>query len=73
MEREYLINLRMKKNESQQDVANAIGISRQYYSMIESGVRQKRMDVVLISALANHFNISPADIVSYEEANSPAL
>lgn len=70
--RKYLIKLREKQNESQQDVANAIGISRQYYSMIESGERQKRMDIVLISSLARHFGVSEAEIVKFEQEKSPA-
>ena len=70
--REYLVKLRTKQNESQQDVADSIGISRQYYSMIESGERQKRMDIVLISSLARHFGISEAEIVKLEQEKSPA-
>lgn len=68
MPREYLVDLREKQNESQQDVANALGISRQYYCMIESGVRQKRMDVVLVTALANHFGVSAAEILAFEQS-----
>lgn len=64
--RDYLINLREQRNETQQDVAGALGISRQYYAMIENGIRQKRMDITLITALANHFKISPAEIVHFE-------
>lgn len=65
--REYLAKLRQQRNESQQDVAEAIGISRQYYRMIETGERQKRMDIILISALAKHFGISEAEIVNLEK------
>lgn len=65
--RNYLVDLRTKKNESQQDVAKALGISRQYYAMIENGARQKRMDITLITALANHFQISASVIVAYEQ------
>lgn len=68
--RDYLVNLRMKRNESQQDVADSLGISRQYYAMIEGGVRQKRMDITLITALANHFGISAATIVSIEQEDA---
>jgi len=62
----YLVQLREEKNQTQQDVADALGISRQYYAMIENGTRQKRMDITLITALANHFKISPAEIVHFE-------
>lgn len=67
MQRRYLADLRERKNESQQDVADALGISRQYYCMIENGDRQKRMDVTLIAGLANHFGISVAELVSLEQ------
>lgn len=64
--REYLVRLRTQRNESQQDVADALGISRQYYSMIESGERQKRMDITLIAAIAVHFGIPITEVVDYE-------
>lgn len=67
MRREYLARLREKQNESQQDVANALGISRQYYCMIESGDRQKQMDIMLLSGLANHFGIPVAELAAIEQ------
>ncbi len=39
--RVYLKRLRSEKNESQQQVADKLGITRQYYNMIETGERQK--------------------------------
>ena len=48
--REYLIEAREKAGLTQQDVANRIGISRQYYQMVETGERQKRMDLSLAGA-----------------------
>lgn len=68
MERQYLIDLRARANESQQDVADAIGISRQYYSFIESGERQKRMDITLATRLARHFSVDISVIVEHEDA-----
>ena len=65
--RTYLVNLRSQRNESQQDVADALGISRQYYAMIESGERQKRMDIVLLSAIAKHFEVPVYEIVAHEQ------
>lgn len=55
--REYLIKAREKAGLTQQDVANRIGISRQYYQMVETGERQKRMDLSLaggLSVVLNH-------------------
>lgn len=70
MLREYLVGLREQRNESQQDVADALGISRQYYCMIENGDRQKRMDLMLITGIANHFGVSVSEIVSLEQSVS---
>lgn len=68
MVRKYLMTLREQQNESQQNVADALGISRQYYSMIENGDRQKRMDVMLIAAISTHFCVPVAEIVAHERA-----
>ncbi len=66
--RQYLIDLREQRNETQQDVANVLGISRQYYAMIESAQRQKDMDAMVIASLAQHFGISFADFFERELA-----
>lgn len=68
VERKYLVDLRSGRNESQQDVADGIGISRQYYAMIEDGSRQKQMDITLISKIAEHFSVPISQIVSAEMA-----
>lgn len=65
--REYLIEMRKKRGESQQNVADALGISRQYYQQIEQGMRQQRMDIILVSKLADHFGITMNEIVRQEE------
>ena len=61
--REYLIEAREKAGLTQQDVANRIGISRQYYQMVETGERQKRMDLSLAGGLSVVLNIPIAEIV----------
>lgn len=66
--REYLIEAREKAGLTQQDVANRIGISRQYYQMVETGERQKRMDLSLAGALSVVLNIPIAEIVQRESA-----
>lgn len=66
--REYLIEAREKAGLTQQDVANRIGISRQYYQMVETGERQKRMDLSLASGLSVVLNIPIAEIVQWESA-----
>lgn len=49
-----------------QDIADKIGISRQYYQQIEAGERQKKMDITLVSAIANLFSVPIGDIVNEE-------
>ena len=66
MARQYLIDMRKQRNESQQDVATGIGISRQYYALIEDGARQKRMDIALAALLAGHFGVPVSTIVENE-------
>lgn len=66
--REYLIEAREKAGLTQQDVANRIGISRQYYQMVETGERQKRMDLSLAGDLSVVLNIPIAEIVQRESA-----
>lgn len=56
--REYLVKLRKQYDLSQQDVADYVGISRQYYNAIENGVRQKKMDITLITKFADLFKTS---------------
>lgn len=65
--REYLIEAREKAGLTQQDVANRIGISRQYYQMVETGERQKRMDLSLAGGLSVVLNIPIAEIVQREK------
>lgn len=67
--RDYLIKLREKHGESQQDVADALGISRQYYQMIERGERQRKMDTTLVIGIANHFGISAAKVIEAEQSS----
>ena len=66
--REYLIEAREKAGLTQQDVANRIGISRQYYQMVETGERQKRMDLSLAGGLSVVLNIPIAEIEQRESA-----
>lgn len=65
--REYLIKLRKGKSLTQQQMADKIGITKQYYSLIEKGKRQKKMDIVLVSAIASVFDMPIAQIVEYEK------
>lgn len=64
--REYLKVLRAEKGLSMQDIADRIGISKQYYQLIESGERQQNMDITLAVKIASAFNI-PVECIINEE------
>ncbi len=50
--RKWLANIRAAENKSQQEVANAAGISQSYYAGIESGVRGKPLAVPVAKKIA---------------------
>lgn len=64
--REYLKELRLVNNLTMQDIADKIGITRQYYQQIEAGERQKKMDITLVKKLADIFDVSMERIASLE-------
>lgn len=64
--RQYLVDLRVQHGLSQQDVANRLGISRQYYQMIENGERQKHLALSLASSFAVMYGVSVMDIEHHE-------
>ena len=64
--REYLKQLRTEKGMTMQDVADYFGMSRQYYEMIESGDRQKKIDFTLVTKISTLFGISMEKIAEYE-------
>ena len=65
--RQYLVSLRNEHGYSQQDVADKLNISRQYYQMIETGERQKKMDISLASGIATLYGISVMDVEKFEK------
>lgn len=64
--RKYLVEARERAGLTQQEVAKRVGISRQYYQMVETGERQKRMNLSLASVLSGVLNIPIAEIVQRE-------
>ena len=53
MKRTYLIQKRLNTNFSQSDIANLVGISRQYYNSIENGLRRPSPEIA--KKIANSF------------------
>lgn len=64
--RNYLKAARESKGYTQQQVAESIGISQNYYCDIENGVRQKKMQAVVLYKLSGLLGI-PIDVMFSEE------
>ena len=64
--REYLKKLREEMKLTQQKVADELGISANYYCMIEKGDRQKKMDLTLVTKLAEIFKVPVSEIIDNE-------
>lgn len=64
--REWLKNLREEKEFTQQFVADKLGISKQYYQMIEAHERQKKMDITLATKISVLFDVPLATITKFE-------
>jgi len=58
--------LREKHNLTQQNVADKLNVTRQYYNLIEKGERKQNIDLSLIVELSKIFNV-PIDEIIREE------
>lgn len=56
---DFVIQLRIKKKKTQQEIADIIGISRSYIKDIENPKRAAKYNLRHINALADYFNMSP--------------
>ena len=64
--RDWLIKARTEKGLTMKQMGEKLDISESYYSMIEAGDRQKRMDLTLVSKLSTVLGIPIAEIASLE-------
>lgn len=64
--REYLKKRRKELMMSQKDVAQAIGISTNYYCDIENGERQQDMKASILIKLSGILKISASDMLAEE-------
>ncbi len=64
--REWLKTARVKKNLSMAEMGKRLNISESYYSYIESGERQKNMDISLASKISVILDIPLNEIVKAE-------
>lgn len=69
----WLKKLREDKELTQQNVADHLGVTKQYYQMIESGNRAKDLSTSIVMALAALFNISAIEILRQEQAYQKTL
>lgn len=64
--RNWLKKLRENQGLTQRVVAEALGVTRQYYNLIESGERQSKMSIETAQKLAVVFNVPIAYILKKE-------
>lgn len=65
--RNWLRDMRKKSGFTMKDMSHKLNISESYYCAIESGDRQKNMDVFLASQLAVIFKIPVSKVVACEK------
>ena len=65
--REYLKQLREAKGLTMQELSEKLGITRQYYQMIESGERQRKMDIPIITGISKALGV-PVEYIVNEES-----
>lgn len=66
MPRDYLIAYRNSNGIKAADMAKRLGLSESYYSQIENGKRQKKMDIALVSVISAVTGIPIAEIIERE-------
>lgn len=64
--RDWLKESRREKGYTMAQMAEKLGITESYYSLIEAGDRQKKMDVILAGKLAEALGISVQQIAEME-------
>ncbi len=64
--RKYLKNMRSDKKMTQKQLAEMLGISTQYYSLIENGERQQEISVSLLVKLAEVFGVPVDELIRKE-------
>ncbi|MBR2181533.1 MAG: helix-turn-helix transcriptional regulator [Oscillospiraceae bacterium] len=65
--RKWLKKLREEKGLSQERIAEKLGVVQGYYSMIETGERQKNLDLSLAVKLAEILGVSVEYIIEQEK------
>ena len=66
MIRTYLLNYRKQNKRSLHDMAEALGVSRNYYNLLEKGKKGDKMTLVTAYKIANLLKISLDDVLILE-------
>lgn len=66
--REWMATARNEKNLTMAKAAERCGISESYYSLIEAGERQKRLDITLAVKLSDVLGLPLDEIVKRDAA-----
>lgn len=64
--RSWLKEAREKNGITMSEMAQKLDISLGYYSLIESGKRQQKMDVTLLTKISSALGVQLADAASFE-------
>ena len=68
--REWLKEARLARKLTQKQMADVVGVTEAYYSLIESGDRQKKIDLTLALRLGTALGLSIDEVAKLEEANN---
>ena len=74
--RKWLADLRKQAGMTMREASEKLGISESYYCLIESGARQKKMDILLLVRIADLFHQPILGLIEAEcpsEGSSAAL
>lgn len=71
--RKWLKEKRIEKGLTMAQLAEKLLITESYYSLIEAGERQKKMDVVIVVRLSKALDIPITDIIIMEAAEEEGV
>jgi transcriptional regulator with XRE-family HTH domain len=63
---DFIRDLRMKKNLSQQGLADILQVSKSYISSIESTNSRAKYNLRYLNILADHFDMSPREFLPFK-------
>lgn len=72
MRRDWLKEKRIESGFTMAQMASKLDITESYYSMIEAGERQKKMDIALVAKLSTIFGIPVSMIADLETDSATA-